>query len=490
MAKRNTYPTPDSSPKSQTTSSSSILRRSNTSPDGCQEVTKRHIERVSSQMSSILESIEATGPRSHTLNEDQMEVNPLPGIFCDTTMNSSSTVSDSWAVRGEISDNDPEVITSMDDLDKAFDCLHSSSMEGTEGSDKDTFLKPENAPMLAVETPKDPVSPLHKPQFCTSHKVHEETEGNAQSRARANRGGNLAAAQDHKHPKSDSGIGSTQGSPGNAFLFKEYKGLDYEGSGQLFFGELPSCATDNPVEVYNVKTEGSGSRGNSMNSLAQEFYNTTNNISTGSSGSPCCAIRVSETVADYSGHHESSSQFDDVRSSCDSTIFHYGEPTPPSSAIRSPSTYSPFEARDFPKTKQLSSESVEAIIHYILHPILLDGAFEDFWDLCKQAERRLLQGKICWLRDLEKFLIDGIPVEFPFPSILPRLVLTVGIGCPFIGFIQSILWGLSWQLSKGSSVYPGTGPAAVLWPSLFFSLFHRCSSSCKGVGRCLDSSEK
>lgn len=460
MAKRNTYPTPDSSPKSQTASSSSILRRSNTPPAGCPEVTKRHIERVNSKMSSILESIEATEPRGHPLNEDQMEVNPLPGIFCDPTMNSSSTASDSWIVRG-----DPEVITSIDDLEKAFDNYlqnPSGSVEGTEGSDKDTFLKPENAPMLAVETPKDPVSPLHKPQFHTSHRAHEDTKDNAQSRARANRGGNLAAARDHKHPKSDSGIGSTQGSPGNAFLFKEYKGLDYEGSGQLFFGELPSCATDNPVEVYNVKTEGSGSRRNIIKSLSREFYNTTNDIPTGSPGSSCCAVRDSETVADYTGHHESSSQFDDVRASYDATIFHYGEPTPPSSAIRSPSTYSPFEAPDFPKTKQLSSESVDAIINYILDPILRDGAFQDFWDLCEQAKRRLLQGKICWLRDLEKFLFDGIPVEFPFPSILPQPVLTVGSGCPFIEFIQSILWSLSGQLSKCSSLYPGTRSAAVL----------------------------
>ena len=378
-------------------------------------------------MSSILETIEAPESRSHPLNEDQMEVDPLPGIFCDTTMNSSSAASGPWIARGEISDPDPEVIT-IDDLDKAFDdCLPnpSDSVEGVEGSDRDTFLKPENAPMLAVETPKDPVSPLYKPQFHpTSHKVHEDPEGNVQSRARTNRGENRAATQYHKHPKSDSGIGSTQGSPGNAFLFKEYKGLDYEGSGQLFFGELPSCATDNPVEVYNVKTE--------------------------------TVARVPETVADYSGHHESSPQFDDVRAPYDSTIFHYGEPTPPSSAIRSPSTYSLFEARDFPKTKQLSSESVDAMIHYILDPILRDGTFGDFWDLCEQAKSRILQGKICWLRDLEKFLFDGIPVEFPFPSILPRPVLTVGIGCPFIEFIQSILWSFSRQLSKSSSLHPGT----------------------------------
>ncbi|KAG0637953.1 hypothetical protein HOY80DRAFT_888734 [Tuber brumale] len=349
-----------------------MLGRSNaTAPAGDPEVTKRYVDRVNSKMSSILESIEATGSRSHPLNEDQMEVDPLPGIFCDTTMSSSSTASGSWMVGEEISDNDPEVITSIDDLDRAFnDCLSNPS-DPIEGSDKDTLLKLEDA-----------VSPVHKPLLHTSHSVHESSE---------TPGANLVAVQDHKHPKSDSGIGSTQGSPGDAFFYKEYKGPDYEGSGQLFFGELPPYDTGNPVkEVYNVRVEDSGSSRN------------------GSPGSSCCAVEASETVANYNGQHESSSQFDDIHTSYGSTIFHYGELTPPGSAVRSPSTYS-FEARDFPKTKQLSTQSIEAMVRYILTPILLNEAFKEFWPLCEQAKGGLFQGKICWLRDLEKFLFDGIP---------------------------------------------------------------------------------
>ncbi|KAG0124717.1 hypothetical protein HOY82DRAFT_493859 [Tuber indicum] len=353
-----------------------MLGRSNTTtPAGDPEVTKKHIDRVNSRMNPILESIEATGSRSQPLNEDQMEVDPLPGIFCDTTMSSSSTASDSWMVGEEISDNDPEVINSIDDLERAFDdCLPNSSdtMDGIEGSDKDTLLKPE-----------DVVSPLHKPLLHTSHSVHESPE--------TLRVG-LVAAQDHKHPKSDSGIGSTQGSPGNAFLYKEYKGPDYEGSGRLFFGELPSCDTGNPVkEVYNVRVEGSGPSRN------------------GSPGSSSCTVEASETIANYNGHHESPPQLDEIHTSYGPTVFHHGEPTPPGSAIRSPSAYSSFEVRDFPKTKQLSRQSVEAMAQYILNPILLDETFEDFWQLCEQAKRGLFQGKICWLRDLEKFLFDGIP---------------------------------------------------------------------------------
>ncbi|CUS12154.1 unnamed protein product [Tuber aestivum] len=383
MVKVNTYPTPDSSPKSQTTSSPSMSGRSSASPAGFPEVTRRHVERVNSKMNSILESIEATGCRSHPLNEGQMEVDPLPRIFCGPTASSSSTVNDSWVVGGEISDNDPEVINSIDDLERALDdCLPNPSdpVEDCEGSEKDPLLKPENAPMLAMRMPRNPPPPLRKPQLHTSHSL---PEGNAHSLTQRTQRGNLAAARDHGRPKSDSGIGSTQGSPGNAFLYKEYKGLDYEGSGQLFFGELPPCGTGNPV----------GAEGGRSGSL----------------GSTPCAVEVSEAAANYSAHHQSSSQFHDIQASYGSTSFHYGEPTPPSSAIRSPSAYPPFGAHDFLKTEQLSSESVDAMVGYILEPILRNGAFKDFWHLCKQAKCRLLQGKICWLRDLEKFLFDGVP---------------------------------------------------------------------------------
>ncbi|RPB02254.1 hypothetical protein L873DRAFT_1673713 [Choiromyces venosus 120613-1] len=374
-----------------------MLRRSNTSSASLPEVTKRHIERVSSKMSSLLESIEATGSQSHSLSEDQMEVDPLPGIFCDTTMNSSSTSSHPWIDRDEISDHDPEVINSIDDLDRAFDdCLPNTSypMEGIEDSDKDLFLKPENATMLAPEMPMDPVSPLHKPQLHISHSapVQVGPEDTAMSPAQNHHRGGLATREDHKHPKSDSGIGSTQGSPGNASLYKEYKGLDYGGSGHLFFGELPPYAVKNPVEeVYSVKIGGDGSNRN------------------GSTSSSSCSVEVSETGANYSRYHESLSQFNEIHTSHGSTVFPYGEPTPPSSAVRSPSTYSSFDVQDFTKTKQLSDESIEAMVHYILNPLQQVALFKDFWGLCEEAKLRLSQRKICWLRDLEKFLFDGVP---------------------------------------------------------------------------------
>ncbi|PWW79303.1 hypothetical protein C7212DRAFT_355345 [Tuber magnatum] len=395
--------------------------RSNTSPAGSPEVTKRHVERMSSKMSSILEGIEATGSRSHLLNESQMEVDPLPGIFCGTTVSGSSTARDPWVAGGETPDHDSEVINSMDDLERALeDCPPDPSgpMEGIEGSEKDTFLKPEAAPMLATETPTHSVSPLHKPQLHASRGLHEGTEDNAQPHTRKTHRGNLAAAQDHEHPKSDSGIGSTQGSPGNAFSYKECQDLDYEGSGQQFFGELPPYGTGNPAvgEVYD-ETGGGGSGRNPTNSLFREFRSLANNIpATGSSGSFHYAVDVSEAVANYDGHYQSSSQFHNIQTSYGSTTLHYGEPTPPSSAIRSPSAHSSFGTHDFSKTKQLSSQSIDAMVHRVLKPILCDIALKDFWHLCEQAKCRLSQGKICWLRDLEKFLFDGIPAVRLFDS--------------------------------------------------------------------------
>lgn len=87
--------------------------------------------------------------------------------------------------------------------------------------------------------------------------------------------------------------------------------------------------------------------------------------------------------------------------------------TPPDSAATlSPVGFHPPELSEIQKRNKLEPGSMRAMIKFILDPLAANPAFECFWKLLNQARESLLRGKICWLRDLEKFLFSG-PVGFP-----------------------------------------------------------------------------
>jgi hypothetical protein len=203
------------------------------------------------EFEKVVEFPHARDAGSLAMTGDQMEVEAVPGFFCGGASSGGPAFGpDGPGLEADLMDPDFIAVT-VEELDTVMDdCLP--------------------APFPVMEEPFSRCVERSRSDVSEGSGTQKPPGGLQKACAASNAGSSMLTVQAKKHPKSDSGVGSTLGSPGKGSSFKEYKDSDYQGSGDLFFGELGTYGGGAaPVEaISNLRIDGDACRDSSGDGMS------------------------------------------------------------------------------------------------------------------------------------------------------------------------------------------------------------------------------
>lgn len=238
------------------TTTTGIKAKSNTCPgSGMPEVTKRYVER----MNSLLRSVDSS--RSHpprgcdagvtAMAENQTEVDPMPGFLCHGARSTSGSTYNS---RGDSPDLEADLLNA--EFIANFVTVQDLDLE--DWSSDSPGLQEATSRCVVQELGGDHSTGTEITQRQASEErgIQNIPGGCQEASGTLGTNGDMLISQEEKHPKSDSGVGSTLGSPGKGFLSKEHKEYEYQGSGRSLLGEFRSHGSPPADSLGNYRVDG------------------------------------------------------------------------------------------------------------------------------------------------------------------------------------------------------------------------------------------